>query len=549
MPQKKTTLTSENVPKKERRSITLQKKMEVIRRMEGGETRANVCRNMKLPPSTVTTIIKNADKIKESVKHSTPVSAAQTRYTRCKLLEKMEKLLSLWVDDLNTKNIPMTQAVITDKAKSIFEELKKKEGGDENFLGSKGWFMRFKSRNKFRSVKLTGEATSADAEAAAAFPAKFQAIVQEGNYPPDLIFNVDETGLYWKKLPPRTFISREEQSAPGFKPARDRLTLLLGANVSGTLKLKPMLVYHSQTPRALKGLNKAMLPVYWRWNKRAWVTQEIFLDWYTNYFCPTVHRFCQKNKLPSKAILLLDNAPCHPENLNAVKTPLDVNVVYMPPNITSDLQPMDEGIIATFKAYYLRQTFTEMVRVLDRSDTTIKDYWHSFNILKGINNINAAWEEVTVNCLNGVWRKLLPECIHNLTSVEPLENIVEDVSRLAQEAGLSEVTTDDVTELLDSHEQQLSNEDLEELAEELIQQNEEEKDEVEEVPLKSMKTNDLQRILSAMETLTDELCEIDHDWQRSAIVKMNVMSSLVPYSDILQERKSQSQPSILHAFI
>ncbi|XP_018430489.1 PREDICTED: tigger transposable element-derived protein 1-like [Nanorana parkeri] len=547
MPPKKTTVTSENVPKKERRSITLEKKMEVVRRMEDGETRSNVCRIMKLPPSTVSTIIRNADKIKASIQHATPVSAAQTRYSRSKLLEKMEKLLSLWVHDLNKKNIPTTQAVITEKAKSIFEDLKKKEGGDETFLASKGWFMRFKSRTKCPSVKVTGEAASADAEAAAAFPAEFQAVVREGHYPSDLIFNVDETGLYWKKLPSRILIAQEEQSAPGFKPSKDRLTLLLGANVSGTLKLKPMLVYHSQTPRALKGLNKDMLPVYWKWNKKAWVTQEIFLDWYGNYFCPTVLRFCERNKLPPKALLLLGNAPGHPGNFDAVRTPLGVQIVYMPPNTTSLLQPMDQGVIATFKAYYLRQTFSEMVKVLDRSGITMKDYWRSFNVLKGVNNINGAWEEVTANCLNRVWRKLLPESAHDL-SVEPLENIVEDVRRLAQEAGFSEMTTDDVTELLDSHEQQLSNEDLEDLAKELSKQNEEEKDEVADVPLQSMRTKDLQRILSVMETLADELSEMDPDWQRSATMRRGIMSSLGPYSEILRERKRQSRQSTRHAF-
>jgi hypothetical protein len=41
---------------------------------------------------------------------------------------------------------------------------------------------------------------------------------------------------------------------------------------------------------------------------------------------------------------------------------------------------MDQGETATFKAYYLYQTFLEMVRVLDRPDITIKDYWYPFNI-------------------------------------------------------------------------------------------------------------------------------------------------------------------------
>jgi hypothetical protein len=39
---------------------------------------------------------------------------------------------------------------------------------------------------------------------------------------------------------------------------------------------------------------------------------------------------------------------------------------------------------------------------------------------------------------------------------------------------------------------------------------EEEEKEKDEPPLKSMKTSNLQYILSAMETVTDELCETDH---------------------------------------
>ena len=56
--------------------------MEVIRRMEGGQARPNMCRSLNIPPSIVITIIKNADIIKHSTQQCTSVNVKYVSYSR-----------------------------------------------------------------------------------------------------------------------------------------------------------------------------------------------------------------------------------------------------------------------------------------------------------------------------------------------------------------------------------------------------------------------------------------------------------------------------------
>jgi len=96
------------------------------------------------------------------------------------------------------------------------------------------------------------EAASAEGEAAARYLEDPARVTEEGGCTKQHIFSVNKTALYWKKTLSRAFIARKEKSMHRSKTSKDRQTVLLGANAAGDLKLKPMLIYHSDNPRALK---------------------------------------------------------------------------------------------------------------------------------------------------------------------------------------------------------------------------------------------------------------------------------------------------------
>ena len=95
------------------------------------------------------------------------------------------------------------------------------------------------------SLKLKGEQASANLEAAQQYPQKFAEIIAGKSYSPDQVFNADESGLFWKKMPERTFLAKHNKSASGHKAAKDRITILFCINASGDHIMKPLVISKS----------------------------------------------------------------------------------------------------------------------------------------------------------------------------------------------------------------------------------------------------------------------------------------------------------------
>lgn len=243
------------------------------------------------------------------------------------------------------------------KAKELYDVVARRMGVNPipPFKASKGWTQDFFKRHGFRHKHVRGEKMSADAAAAHDFPAVLKGVMEEGGYSEDQVFNVDETALYWKKMPTTTYISKEQKHAPGVKPFKTRISLLLGCNASGSCKLKPLVLHTAGNPRAYKNVAPEKRGVHWRSNKKAWMTVTVMNDWFDNMFVPEVRAFCRKQNLDFKCLLILDNAPGHSAFLTD-RHP-NVKVIFLPPRTTSLIQPMDQELIAAVKAHYYCKTF------------------------------------------------------------------------------------------------------------------------------------------------------------------------------------------------
>ena len=111
-----------------------------------------------------------------------------------------------------------------------------------------------------------------------------------------------------------------------------------------------VLICHSENLRALRNCAKPILPVLHKWNNKAWMTAYLFTTWFTKYLKPTVQTYSSEKKIPLKVILLIDVVPSHPRALVMYSK---VNVVFMPADTTSILQPMEQGVIFNFDFFVL----------------------------------------------------------------------------------------------------------------------------------------------------------------------------------------------------
>jgi hypothetical protein len=125
-------------------------------------------------------------------------------------------------------------------------------------------------------------------------------------------------------------------------------------------------------------------------NKKAWMTGpffELYLRRFNSYIGRTKMR---------KVLLIIDNAPSHIYDHLSLAY---VEVYPLPPNTTSKLQPLDAGMISSFKRHYRQRQLEHAINTLELGLPPYK-----VDQLTAMRWVREAWNSIDISVFVNCWR-------------------------------------------------------------------------------------------------------------------------------------------------
>ena len=329
-------------PKRQRKELTLNEKVDLIEHSEKTPkiTQKDLGVKFGIGKTTVSDILKRKEFYREQFKISG--SGKRQRFIIGSKYGNLNEAVFKWFEQARAKNIPISGPIIQEKALQFASEL-----DFPDFKASVGWLESFKSRFNIAHFKICGESADVNLDVVNSYKDVLKQKLD--GYEPRDIFNCDETGLFFRALPDKSF-SVKGKDCKGGKLAKERVTVMLACSMLGE-----KVIGKSSRPRCFKNLDLKKFPVTWRNNKKSWMSSEIFSEWITDIND-------KMRKKQRQIIMFLDNATVH-RNIKLSHVKLE----FFPANTTSKLQPLDLGIIRAMKARYRKNLMRRLLAGIETS--------------------------------------------------------------------------------------------------------------------------------------------------------------------------------------
>lgn len=107
--------------------------------------------------------------------------------------------------------------------------------------------------------------------------------------------------------------------------------------------------------------------------------------------------------MPIKALLLLDNAPSHPSAAELRSEDGNIIAMFMPPNVTPLIQPMDQNAIKITKLHYRNSLLASVAA----KNKCLVESMKALTLKDAIVLLHDAWNRVSSETLAKCWKNIL----------------------------------------------------------------------------------------------------------------------------------------------
>ncbi|KAG7477494.1 hypothetical protein MATL_G00070200 [Megalops atlanticus] len=354
---------------RKRTDLTNKQKVEIIRICEVKPklSFAVIAKQFNISQSTVRKLYKNRNVILQQ-------SPSNRKRHRVSNAVDVDKALLKWFHFAVSSNQRVSGDILKAKAVKFAADL-----NVTGFNASNGWLDRWKKRNDIAFKRAFREKEDTDTPHSRKWiETDIPALLRR--YKPEDVYNADETGLYYRALPPGYNTFRKTAQCEG-EGVKDRVTLLVCCSMSGE-KMPILIIGKSKQSQFLREVQD--LPVQYFYDRNAWMTSDLFAHWLEQWDASLAsqQRF---------VALVVDNCPAHPPvKLN------NIELVFLPPNVSSQVQPCHQGIIRTLKAHYRRQMVSQIIAAVDAGDGVMSATEHAekIDLLSVILMVKEAWDSV-----------------------------------------------------------------------------------------------------------------------------------------------------------
>ena len=395
-------LKKQEAGKLNKRCLTLDEKIKIL---EENKKKKLSCRDIsskyKIGKTQAANILKNEQKLRKEYENFQGKGLKHISRQNHQKFKPINEVLYAWFRKCESSGIYVNGPLLKEEAMNIKQSLNRPEL--DGFKASEGWLDKWKLSHGIREKQISGESLDVPITTIESWMERIKELCS--GYDDKDILNMDESGCFFKALPTKGLAQKGKKSKGG-KKSKQRITVAFFVSADGEKVGKQIVIWRSKNPRCFRLASAAdkLEKVMYFADKKSWMQVEIMEKILT-----TLNNQMIKEK--RNVVLFLDNATVHPPSL--IDKFSNIKIIFLPKNTTSRLQPLDAGIIQSFKSKYRKRLMRHVLARINE-DLLASEIAKEIDVLQAIEWVAKAWDDVTAKTIKNCFAK----CGFNKTTSE-----------------------------------------------------------------------------------------------------------------------------------